>query len=447
MRLIEALAQRMSARVIDHESFDSALINEGSISKSGIVVTPDKALQLSAVYTSISVQSETVAVMPAHAMEKRGKIRERAEVQPMWLDPTQGQPNPDQSRFGFFSRLLTSRYTHGNAYALITARDRYGYPAEFHVVHPDDIRPARFQGKLVFEAWSGKKLDPFTQQHQQGSVIHIKGFDNGELLGLSPLRKEAIGLGLAQEEYAARFFSQGDDSRGIIEIPVSTNPGSIDKLRADWVEGHEGRENAHKTGFLSGGAQWKPTAIPNDDAQFLESRNFTLGEIARMFKVPPHLIGDTTKATSWGSGLEEQNRMWLIIGLLPEITRIEMAFGPTLPRGQTLRLNPAGILRADIKSRFEAYKVAHDGGWMTGDEIRALEDTAPLGLEETWQPLNTMTAEDADRKARVDAAKGLVQAGYKPTEVSEWLDIPVGHTGTVPVTVYPPVENVPLEDD
>ncbi len=441
MRLMERLAQRLSeSRVIDHEAFDSALITEGVVSATGVTVTPDKALGLSAVYAAISIQSETVAVMPAHSVRKVGKIREVVDHQPAWLDPNQGQPNPEQSRFGFFSRLLNSRYTHGNAYALITARDRFAYPSEFYVVHPDDIRPTRFQGRLVYEAFNGRKFEQFNAMNQLGEIIHIKGFDNGGELGLSPIRKEAIGLALAQDEYAARFFAQGDQAGGIVEIPSQTNAPSIDKLVGDWRDAHQGKENAHRTGFLSGGAKWVQTAIPNDDAQFLESRNYSLGEIARMFKMPPHLIGDQTKSTAWGTGLEEQNRMWLIIGLLPEITRLELAFGPALPRGELLRLSPAGLLRGDIKSRFEAYKIARDGGWITGDEIRALEDTAPAGLDEYWQPLNTMDSEDADRKARVDSAKALIQVGFQPEEVAKWLDLPIDHTGTVPVTVYPLLE-------
>ncbi len=386
------MAKVREGRAIDASQFGLALDLMPSATAAGVAVSEDKALKHVSVYAAAGIIADAVASMPVHRFRRSGDTRTRLDT-PAWIDPVDGQPNPDTDVYTWKHRQLQSLLLPGNSYLLVVDRDRFGFPSVVYNLNPADITPYRESGQILYR-WNNngttRQLTRYTRTNPTGQVLHTKAFDRGDLTGLSPIDNaaEAIGLGIAAEEYGARFFGQGAIPPGIISTDSNASPEQLQAIKKFWRRNTGGVKNSHLPAVMAQ-AKWMPITIDPKSAQFLETRAFQTSEIARLFRVPPHLIGDVERSTSWGTGIEEQNRMFFQVTLMPWINRLEQTWNQLLPRNQFVKFDPAGLLRADIESRYAAYAQARQWGWMSQNEIRALEDMEPVdGGDQFLTPLN-----------------------------------------------------------
>jgi HK97 family phage portal protein len=384
-----ALFDRLFNRTTEERAISSSNFNlgifEGKNTSAGINVDSDVALSLTGVYSAVNILANAVASLPVHAYRKTNDYRQLLDQQPTWIDKVSGMVNPECDQFEFFHRIMTSLLLHGNAYIVITNRDRQGYPSELYNVHPDDVTIQRNNGAVLYtvinQGKDEKPLKRYTSKNPTGSIVHIKAFADGDdLKGISPIQncKEAIGFGKAVELFGSRFFENGTTLSGVIEIDQTPTEEQLRQFMETWDKHHRGVEKSHRPGILTGGAKWRNTSLPPDQAQFIDSRRFSIEEIARIFNVPLFLLNEHTKQTSWGSGLEEQNKAFIQYSVTPWLTRIEITLNQLLPRGQFVKFDLNGYLRGNAKDRVEVYNKLRMLGVLTANDIRAFEDMSPI---------------------------------------------------------------------
>ncbi len=276
---------------------------------------------------------------------------------------------------------MTQLLLWGNAYAQIV-RGKGGQVLELWPLSPAGMEIIRDEKtkQLVYRHTEGVK----TTEYKPEQIFHIPGLGFDGVKGLSPIAmaREAIGLALATEEFGARFFGNGARPGGILEHPgVVKDP---EKLRKSWEEVYKGLQNSHKIAVLEEGMKYHEIGIPPEDAQFLETRKFQLNEICRLFRVPPHLVGDLERATF--SNIEHQSIDFVVHTIRPWLVRWEQAIikDLLLPEERKLyfpKFNVDGLLRGDFKTRMEGYAIGRQNGWYSANDIRELEDMNPIPEE------------------------------------------------------------------
>lgn len=370
---------------------------------SPVRVTRESAQALSAVWACRALIAGTIATLPWDVFTRRDGARFPFRPRPAWVS----QPNPEQTRAQFLEQVVESMLFDGTA-CVYAPRDAKGFVREVWCIDPRRVQIRRDELGVVY--------DVATDQGQvtvrgglMGDMFHIPAYaPPGSLRGMPPLEvaRTMIGAGLAAQEFAARFWGQGMHASGIVEVPegVQISPEERRMLREDFRALYSGPRNAHVPAILTGGAQWKPLTITPEQAQFIESRQLSKEDVATFFLVPPHLISKVDRTTSWGRGIEEQNIAFVTYTLRQWISRIEMAFTQwalaDLP-GVFLRIIVDGLLRGDTEARYKAYAIGRQWGWLSADEIRALEDMPPLpdGVGSGyWRPVN-MTSEGGPDEA------------------------------------------------
>jgi len=383
--------RRREARSIDK----MALWGTGELSldeiHAGVPVSRETAARLVAVYACVRLRAETISGLPAGVFRRRGDERERVEPGPEWLR----QPNNETTWFEFIERVNTSLDFDGNAFVLIAGRDRLGFARELWTLHPDEIQIRREKEGLVY-VWGGsERLSRFDGVFNPlGDVLHIKNVSWGSDRAPSPIgvARQAIGLGIAIEKFGARFFGGGQQLSGVIELPA-TSPELAqefaEQIREYWQSTYGGSDRSHLPGILTGGAKWTPISINPEEAQFLETRKFQVAEIARLYGIPPHMIGDVERSTSWGSGIEQQSIGFVQFAIGPRLSRLEAAFDQLTPRGQFIKWNVNGLLRGDARSRAEFYAKGIQWGYLLRSDARRFEDLPQVeGLDRPLIPAN-----------------------------------------------------------
>jgi HK97 family phage portal protein len=383
-----------------------AIPSNGSLqamTAAGVQVTDETAMQLLAVSACVRILSDTVAGLPFDAVKAVGDVRSTIEPPPGIVSDPFGGANDSRfptRRLGL-SQLMVSLLLRGNAYLLVQSRDRMYRPTRLRVLHPDRVRCTfNDAGERVYEV-DRRPVD-------SGDVVHILGLSYPEAAtGISVLSyaRNAIGLGLAAEEFGARFFGSGAHMSGIIEVPGDLDKERARGLKEGFTASHAGLKNSHTVGVLSGGAQWKPISVTPEDAQFLGTRAAQNLDMAMLFGVPPHMLGQVDKTTSWGTGIEQQALGFLAYTLNPWIGRFEDAWSAMLPKPHTARFNVDGLLRTDAAGRYAVYSVARSAGILTPNEIRALENFPPVdGGDDIDAPLNSNVKPLKDAQAGKSAA-------------------------------------------
>ncbi|WCO67882.1 phage portal protein [Iamia majanohamensis] len=343
------------------------------------VVTNDRAMRLSAVFACLRLISEAISTLPLDTYVRNGGTRRPYRPRPDYL----GFEPPQSSRVDYLSQLLLSLLTDGNAYVL-TPRDRMGVPVDLFVLNPESVTVERKRGRVTYRV--------FDQEVTDRDLMHIKGMTlPGELEGMSPIgyARETIGIGLAAQDYGRAMMENGATPSMAIKVPPGPDGGlgssakeRAQKIAETWNATHRGPKNAGKVGVLLGGAEPVPFSINPDDAQYLETRQFQVPDIARIFGVPPHLIADASNSTSWGSGLAEQNLAFGQFSLRPWLERIETAHTRLLStHGLTdvfIKLNLDALLRASLKDRYDSYAVGINSGFLSANDARSLEDMPPV---------------------------------------------------------------------
>jgi len=400
MRLLDLF----KTNTFETRDLDASLFNLGLEDKtktsSGVAVDPSSAIQSSTVYSCVSLISDSIATMPVKTFRKTKDHREPT-TPPQFLNAIDGMPNPETDGFTWLHRTINSLCLYGNSYWLITARDRNGFPSEVFNLHPDDITIERKNGKAIYTFNGKETFTRFTTFNPAGEIVHIKNFEQGSDLGLSPIEagSEAIGMALAQDEFSGSFFRNGAVLSGVIEMDSTPSEEQLRIFKQSFNRKHQGSKNSHNIGILTEGSKWRPLALNHEQMQFLQSRKYTKSEICGLFRVPAYLIGDLSETTKLGSSIEEQNRVFYELTLLPYINRVETALTMMLPRNQFARIDVSGLLRANIKARYESYNLGRNAGFLSVNEIRAKEDLPPVDSEigdSYLQNLNQLSVEDTD---------------------------------------------------
>ena len=350
-------------------------------SMSGKSVTPSSAIQVSAVYACVRVIAETIASLPLHVYESSDAGSRKANEHPLYR-LLHDEPNTEMTSFIWREVMLSHLLLWGNSYCQILRSGRSKIVGLYPLL-PDHMAVDRdSRGKLTYTYTTSEGRTVLLAPED---VLHIPGLGFDGVMGYSPiaLEKAAIGLGIAAEEYGSKFFQNGARPSGILTHPNTVkDPAS---LRASWNAAYGGSGNASRVAVLEEGMTFVPLSMPNNEAQFLETRKFQVTEICRIFRVPPHMIGDLERATF--SNIESQNISFAVHTIRPWLVRIEQAINKTLiPENEKDRyyaqFNIDGLMRGDYKSRMEGYAIARQNGWMSANDIRALENLNPISEEE-----------------------------------------------------------------
>ncbi len=358
-------------------------------STSGKVVTERSAMQMTAVYSCVRILSEAVAGLPLHLYRyKDGGGKEKAIDHPLYR-LLHDEPNPEMSSFVFRETLMTHLLLWGNAYAQII-RNGKGEVMALYPLMPNKMRVDRDEhGKLYYE-YSHSSDEAGTMKNTTVrltpyDVLHIPGLGFDGLVGYSPIAmaKNAIGMAIACEEYGAKFFANGAAPSGVLEHPgVIKDP---QKVREAWQSQFGGSANSNKVAVLEEGMKYTPIGISPEQAQFLETRKFQINEIARIFRVPPHMVGDLEKSSF--SNIEQQSLEFVKYTLDPWVIRWEQSLSRILftdEEKKTLffKFSVEGLLRGDYQSRMNGYATARQNGWMSANDIRELENMDKIPAEE-----------------------------------------------------------------
>ena len=369
------------ARDKPQDSVSAAPVFYFGTSGSGKSVTVQSAIQLSTVYACVRVISETIASLPLGIYETVNDGNEKATDHPLYK-LLHDEPNSEMTSFVFREVMLAHLLLYGNSYSQII-RSGKNQVIGLYPLLPDHMNVDRdSKGNLTYTYTTS---DGKTVSIKPRDVLHIPGLGFDGVMGYSPiaLEKNAIGLGIASEEYGSKFFSNGARPSGILTHPNTVkNPKA---LRESWNSAYGGSSNSNRVAILEEGMKFEPIAIPNNEAQFLETRKFQVDEICRIYRVPPHLVGNLEHATF--SNIEHQSIDFAVHTIRPWLVRIEQAMNRALLSDQEkgrffVQFNIDGLMRGDYKSRMEGYAIGRQNGWLSANDIRALENQNPIPKEE-----------------------------------------------------------------
>lgn len=371
-------------------------------SSSGMEVTRDSAMGLSVVWACCRIISETISSLSLVAVDKpdaNGLQRPLKKQPQIVVDPFGGNTftglgTGTLSRREGISETILSLLLQGNVFYEILERDpRSGRPTQLMLIAPQRVH-------LETDKTKGIILNVFIDGKvaNKRDIVHLPGMRlPGEILGCSMIAyaRRTIGLGIAAEEYGSRFFSNGATVHGLIEVAGDLSPDETRRLQRDFDSLHGGVYNAHQTAVLTGGAHYAPVGIPPEDAQFLGTRSAQTLDLAMMFGVPPHMLGQVDRTTSWGRGIEEQTLGFLKFTLKGWTDRIEDLWNSFMPIGQEVHFNYDELLSPDSSARYTAYQVARTASLFTINEIRAREGLPPVeGGDDIMAPLNSAHGND-----------------------------------------------------
>ena len=351
------------------------------MSGSGKPVNAQTAIQLSTVYACVRVISETVASLPLGVYEATDDGSQKATDHSLYF-LLHDEPNSEMTSFVLREVMLAHLLLYGNSYCQILRSGRNQITGLYPLL-PDHMEVDRDKNGMLTYTYSTSTGQRVIMAPEE--VLHIPGLGFDGVMGYSPiaLEQNAIGLGIASEEYGSKFFSNGARPSGILTHPNTVkNPAA---LRESWNSIYGGSGNANRVAILEEGMRFEPIAIPNNEAQFLETRKFQVDEICRIFRVPPHLVGDLEHATF--SNIEHQSIDFAVHTIRPWLVRIEQSMNRALfsdeEKGRFyVQFNIDGLMRGDYKSRMEGYAIARQNGWMSANDIRALENQNPIPSEE-----------------------------------------------------------------
>lgn len=356
---------------------------------SGKPVNERTAMQTTAVYACVRILAETVASLPLHVYEYKDGGKELVHDHPLYY-LLHDEPNPEMTSFVFRETLMSHLLIWGNAYAQIV-RDGSGKVLGLYPLLPNKMDVDRDnRGRIYYVYSRDTNENPMFKDYgdiklRAEDVLHIPGLGFDGLIGYSPIAmaKNAVGMTLACEEYGASFFANGANPGGVLEHPgVLKDPS---KVRESWNSVYRGTSNAHKIAVLEEGMKYQQIGIPPEEAQFLETRKFQINEIARLYRIPPHMVGDLEKSSF--SNIEQQSLEFVKYTLDPWVIRWEQSLQKALllpgeKNKYFIKLNVDGLLRGDYQSRMNGYATGRQNGWFSANDIREMENMNPISDEE-----------------------------------------------------------------
>ncbi len=357
---------------------------------SGKPVNERTAMQTTAVYACVRILAEAIASLPLHVYEYQDDGGKKLVHDHPLYYLLHDEPNPEMTSFVFRETLMSHLLIWGNAYAQII-RDGAGRVLGLYPLLPDKMKVQRDDRGNIYYVYSrNSDENPMFKEYgniklKADDVLHIPGLGFDGLIGYSPIAmaKNAVGMTLACEEYGASFFANGANPGGVLEHPgVLKDPS---KVRESWNSVYRGVNNAHKIAVLEEGMKYQQIGIPPEEAQFLETRKFQINEIARLYRIPPHMVGDLDKSSF--SNIEQQSLEFVKYTLDPWVIRWEQSLQRSLllpgEKGKYfIKLNVDGLLRGDYQSRMNGYAVGRQNGWFSANDIREMENMNPIPDEE-----------------------------------------------------------------
>lgn len=391
----------------------------GAQTASGANVSVSSAVQLLTVYGCDRFICDGISTLPIDTYEDHDGTGAEIES-PTWVE----NPTNDLDRIAWTTQVLSSVLLAGNAY--LWKLYRGGDLWQLIPLDPASVTVTRVAGRKTFVI-AGKA-------YTSADILHIPGvMYPGADVGLSPVdaARQSIGLGMAAQEFGGRFFSQDGTMPGVIEVPGELLPDKAKEMATSWAASRRkaGQQRLKLPGVLQGGAAWKSTAVSNEQSQFLQTRGYTAAEIAgQMFLIDPSDLGiGVTGSSLTYANITERNLRRVQVTFLPWIVRLEMALSSLLPAGQYVKINVNGLLRGDMKTRFESYKIGLDEDFLQRDEVRAWEELPPLPEDAPAPPALI---------DQIEAVGQLIRAGFEPDAALAFLGLPpIKHTGLVPITV------------
>lgn len=357
-------------------------------SSSGYPVNAETAIKVAAVYAAVKILSETLAMLPFIVQEDDGEKRRRAINHPLY-PILHDIPNDYQTSFEFREMMQGFVALRGNAYAEIISGRRF--VEELRPIHPDSVtRVERLPDRSL--RYTIRQPDGQSRVLAGEQVLHIKNRSEDGLIGISVLgvARNSIGLAASAEDYAARLYANDARPGGYIKHPGKLSLPAAKVLRDSWADRHQGSQNAYKPAVLEEGMEWHQMSMNADDTQFLETRQFSVSEIARWFRIPPHMLADLSRATF--SNIAEQGTEFVTYTMLPWVGRWEQSVNRALianPERFSSKIIVDALLRGTTKDRYLTHNIALNGGWKTRNEVREIEGLNPLpGLDEIVTPLN-----------------------------------------------------------
>nr|DAF59283.1 MAG TPA: Portal [Siphoviridae sp. ctj6w2] len=389
MGLINKLFKSRDHPKIDNRTVGSSCSFYMGGSSAGKNVNERSAMQMTAVYSCVRILAEAVAGLPLHLYRyKEDGGKERA-IDNNLYHLLHDEPNKEMSSFIFRETLMTHLLLWGNAYAQII-RNGKGEVVALYPLMPNKMQVDRDENGELYYIYTrssdeAKTMEGVTVYLTPRDVLHIPGLGFDGLVGYSPIAmaKNAIGLAIATEEYGAKFFANGAAPSGVLEHPGTIKDPS--RLRENWNSTFGGSANSGKVAVLEEGMKYTPISISPEQAQFLETRKFQIDEIARIFRVPPHMVGDLEKSSF--SNIEQQSLEFVKYTLDPWVIRWEQSLSRALlnedeKRKYFFKFNLEGLLRGDYESRMSGYAVARQNGWMSANDIRELENMDKIPAED-----------------------------------------------------------------
>ena len=409
-------------------------------SASGMTVNEETSLRLSAVYACVRLISDTISTLPYDQYVRRDGERFQYRPKDRWID----RPSTEMPKTTFWKQVLVSLLLDGNAFVLIT---RSGNEiVDLTPLNPKTVRIERRDGRKVFIIGNDRIVTSDQMLHLTEMLMP------GELRGVSRVEqaKESLGLGLALEEYAAQFFGNGAYAGGVLEFPDKLTPEQRKEIRDTWNSVHQGPRRAHRVGMLWGGGKFNPLTVDPTNSQLVDQRKFAVEEIARIFRVPPFMLGVSENAAMAFASIEQQQLFFRQHTIQPYVEMLEDHFAQLLENPATfIKFNMSSIVRADLATRYSSYNTALLAGFMSVNDVRALEDQGPVEAGDQYRvPLQNVPLTDAEviaiqQKAR--AAQSLTISGYTPDSIAELLGLDVESFGLPSVQVQQP--EVPVQED
>ena len=408
----------------------------------GVAVTEETALRLSAVYACVRLISDTISTLPYDQYVRRDGQRFEYENRDAWVT----RPSMEMPRTTFWKQVIVSLLLDGNAFVQVVRQG--GEIVDLIPMNPTQVRVERRDGRKTFIVNETMVMDTTQVLHVTEMLLP------GQLRGVSRIKqaKEALGLGLALEEYASQFFGNGAFAGGVLEFPEKLSPEQRKEIRETWNAQHQGPKRAHRIGMLWGGGKFNPMTVNPAESQLVDQRRFAIEEIARIFRVPPFMLGVSENAAMAFASIEQQQLFFRQHTIQPYVEMLEDHFQLLLENPNTfIKFNMSSIVRADLASRYNAYNVALLAGFMSVNDVRSFEDLHPVEDGDQYRvPLQNIPLTDAalvslQLKSRVSQA--LTISGYTPESIADLLDLELESYGLPSVQVQQPPEPVQEADE
>lgn len=395
----------------------------------GVNINQENSITIGAVYASVRLISDVISTLPVDTYVQVGDERQQFPM-PEWL--TDPEPDLSVTRADHFQMLLVSLLIDGNAFVRKLRNPNTGDIVALSVIAPHRVEVVRnAAGFIEYRLDHGKRII------SDADMIHITELRKpGVLRGVSRIDtlRQTLGLSKALEDFSAQFFGTGSTVSGIIETPHEMTQDQALELKNNWEREHRGLRKAYRPGILTGGAKFVKTTVDPDEAQMLGSREFSVEEIARIFRIPPHLLQSTKPGSMSYASVEENSKQFVTYTLLPYISKIEQAYSPMLAANAFVRFNVDGLLRANLTERFAAYSSATQAGFLSINDIHRFEDMPPVEGGDVYRvPLANVdlgAASITELDKRVGMVMRLIQVGFEPESAAVAVGLPpIAHTG------------------